>query len=200
MNLASDGGVDLDYRKHRLVLPEYQDRLRIRSFRRLSTSPACAPHARRTSGSRRHAHDAYACFDYAASAPYVEIDMNPAVEPAGGDAPNAGVFLSPHKFRADRVQRRALLNERLYSRQLPPSVAVGGTVDYVSPQDQDFIVDIELVTSRHARRAADDDGGPRDGPEAEGRCRANPGARTRNRPPRNAALVHKRAHRDPRKS
>ncbi len=36
-----------------------------------------------------------------------------------------------------------VFNERLYSRDLPPSVAGGGTVDYVSPQDQDFIADIE---------------------------------------------------------
>jgi hypothetical protein len=36
-----------------------------------------------------------------------------------------------------------VFNERLYSRELPPSVAGGGTVDYVSPVDQDFIADIE---------------------------------------------------------
>jgi hypothetical protein len=36
-----------------------------------------------------------------------------------------------------------VFNERLYPRDLPPSVAGGGTVDYVSPVDQDFIADIE---------------------------------------------------------
>jgi hypothetical protein len=36
-----------------------------------------------------------------------------------------------------------VFNERLYPRDLPPSVAGGGTVDYVSPQDQDFIADVE---------------------------------------------------------
>jgi hypothetical protein len=36
-----------------------------------------------------------------------------------------------------------VFNERLYPRDLPPSVAGGGTVDYVSPDDQDFIADIE---------------------------------------------------------
>jgi hypothetical protein len=36
-----------------------------------------------------------------------------------------------------------VFNERLYARDLPPSVAGGGTVDYVSPVDQDFIADIE---------------------------------------------------------
>jgi hypothetical protein len=36
-----------------------------------------------------------------------------------------------------------VFNERLYSRDLPPTVAGGGTVDYVSPVDQDFIADVE---------------------------------------------------------
>jgi Aminotransferase class-V len=36
-----------------------------------------------------------------------------------------------------------VFNERLYSRDLPPTVAGGGTVDYVSPADQDFIADVE---------------------------------------------------------
>jgi selenocysteine lyase/cysteine desulfurase len=36
-----------------------------------------------------------------------------------------------------------VFNERLYPRDLAPSVGGGGTVDYVSPHDQDFIADIE---------------------------------------------------------
>lgn len=40
-----------------------------------------------------HAHGAYAFFDFAASGPYVTIDMKPG-RPDGYDA----VFLSPHKF------------------------------------------------------------------------------------------------------
>ena len=36
-----------------------------------------------------------------------------------------------------------VFNERLYDRELPPSVGGGGTVAYVSPVDQDFIADIE---------------------------------------------------------
>ena len=91
-----------------------------------------------------HAHDAYACFDYAASAPYVEIDMNPPRDPDGGDPSIDAVFLSPHKFLGGPGSSGVLVfNERLYPRDLPPSVAGGGTVDYVSPMDQDFIADIE---------------------------------------------------------
>jgi selenocysteine lyase/cysteine desulfurase len=90
-----------------------------------------------------HAHEAYACFDYAASAPYVEIDMNPPPD-AAGDASYDAVFLSPHKFLGGPGSSGVLVfNERLYASDLPPSVAGGGTVDYVSPDDQDFIADVE---------------------------------------------------------
>jgi len=54
------------------------------------------------------------------------------------------VFLSPHKFLGGPGSSGVLVfNERLYPRDLPPSVGGGGTVDYVSPFDQDFIRDIE---------------------------------------------------------
>jgi hypothetical protein len=36
-----------------------------------------------------------------------------------------------------------VFNERIYHRELPPSVSAGGTVDYVGPDDQDFIANIE---------------------------------------------------------
>jgi selenocysteine lyase/cysteine desulfurase len=91
-----------------------------------------------------HRHGAHACFDYAASAPYVEIDMNPPRDPDGGDPSIDAVFISPHKFLGGPGSSGVLVfNERLYPRDLPPSVAGGGTVDYVSPQDQDFIADVE---------------------------------------------------------
>ena len=36
-----------------------------------------------------------------------------------------------------------VFNERIYHRDLPPSMSAGGTVDYVGPEDQDFISRIE---------------------------------------------------------
>jgi selenocysteine lyase/cysteine desulfurase len=70
--------------------------------------------------------------------------MNPAMAADGGDASLDAVFLSPHKFLGGPGSSGVLVfNERLYPRELPPSVAGGGTVDYVSPSDQDFIADIE---------------------------------------------------------
>ena len=143
VNLAPDGGVDLAHLESLLQEPECQGRLRIGSFSAASNVTGMrtpVPEIARL----LHRHDAYACFDYAASAPYTAIDMNPPRDPDGGDASIDAVFLSPHKFLGGPGSSGVLVfNERLYSRELPPSVGGGGTVDYVSPVDQDFIADIE---------------------------------------------------------
>ena len=143
VNLAPDGGVDLAHLEHLLRQPEYQGRLRIGSFSAASNVTGMRSPVHDLAR-LLHRHDARACFDYAASAPYVEIDMNPPRDPDGGDPSLDAVFLSPHKFLGGPGSSGVLVfNERLYPRDLPPSVAGGGTVDYVSPVDQDFIADVE---------------------------------------------------------
>jgi len=143
VNLAADGGVDLAHLEHLLQQPEYQGRLRIGSFSAASNVTGMRSPVQEIAR-LLHRHDAYACFDYAASAPYVEIDMNPPRDADRGDATIDAVFLSPHKFLGGPGSSGVLVfNERLYQRDLPPSVGGGGTVDYVSPVDQDFIADIE---------------------------------------------------------
>ncbi|MFO1392174.1 MAG: aminotransferase class V-fold PLP-dependent enzyme [Steroidobacteraceae bacterium] len=143
VNLAEDGGVDLAHLEKLLREPEYQGRLRIGSFSAASNVTGMRSPVHEIAR-MLHAHDAYACFDYAASAPYVAIDMNPPAAPGGGDASLDAVFISPHKFLGGPGSSGVLVfNERLYQRDLPPSVGGGGTVDYVSPVDQDFLRDIE---------------------------------------------------------
>jgi selenocysteine lyase/cysteine desulfurase len=91
-----------------------------------------------------HRYGAIACFDFAASAPYVDIDMNPPAGRFDGDASIDAVFISPHKFLGGPGSSGVLVfNERIYNRELPPSVSAGGTVDYVGPTSQDFIASIE---------------------------------------------------------
>jgi selenocysteine lyase/cysteine desulfurase len=142
VDLAKDGSVDLAHLESLLKDGEYQGRLRIGAFSAASNVTGMRSPVREIA-TLLHAHDAYACFDYAASAPYVEIDMNPAPD-GNGDASIDAVFLSPHKFLGGPGSSGVLVfNERLYSRDLPPSVGGGGTVDYVSPIDQDFIKDVE---------------------------------------------------------
>jgi selenocysteine lyase/cysteine desulfurase len=142
VNLAADGSVDLVHLESLLKDPEYQGRLRIGAFSAASNVTGMRSPVREIAR-LLHVHGAYACFDYAASAPYVEIDMNPAPQ-GDGDASIDAVFISPHKFLGGPGSSGVLVfNERLYARDLPPSVGGGGTVDYVSPIDQDFIKDVE---------------------------------------------------------
>ncbi|MCE3284729.1 MAG: aminotransferase class V-fold PLP-dependent enzyme, partial [Steroidobacteraceae bacterium] len=84
VDLADDGGIDLAHLERLLQAPEYLGRPRIGSFSAASNvtgmrSPTGAI------AKLLHAHDAFACFDFAASAPYVEIDMNPPPDGSGGD-------------------------------------------------------------------------------------------------------------------
>jgi selenocysteine lyase/cysteine desulfurase len=143
VNLARDGGIDLAHLEALLKDPQYRGRRRIGSFSAASNVTGMRSPVRDIAR-LLHRYDAYACFDYAASGPYVEIDMNPPRDADGGDPALDAVFLSPHKFLGGPGSSGVLVfNERLYPRDLPPSVAGGGTVDYVSPLDQDFIADIE---------------------------------------------------------
>jgi selenocysteine lyase/cysteine desulfurase len=140
VELTADGAVNLDHLQQLLRLPAYRNRQRIGSFSAASNvSGMVSP----VSEIARllHRHDAIACFDYAASAPYVKIDMNPPGQP---DASIDAVFISPHKFLGGPGSSGILVfNRRIYRDDLAPTVAAGGTVDYVGPDDQDFIRDIE---------------------------------------------------------
>ena len=69
--------------------------------------------------------------------------MNPESDD-GEDSSIDAIFVSPHKFLGGPGSSGVLVfNERIYHRELPPSVSAGGTVDYVGMTDQDFIARIE---------------------------------------------------------
>jgi selenocysteine lyase/cysteine desulfurase len=143
VRLDAAGNIDLEHLEQLLQLPEYQDRLRIGSFSAASNVTGIRTDVKSVSR-LLHKYGALACFDYAACAPYVQVDMNP--EPAGdGDDPAIdAIFISPHKFLGGPGSSGVLVfNERIYHRELPPSVSAGGTVDYVGMSDQDFIGRIE---------------------------------------------------------
>ncbi len=75
-----------------------------------------------------HRHGAVACFDYAAAAPYVPIDMHPAAEDERIDA----IFVSAHKFPGGPQASGVLVADRALFRSRTPERPGGGTVDYVS--------------------------------------------------------------------
>jgi selenocysteine lyase/cysteine desulfurase len=88
-----------------------------------------------------HRHGALSFWDFAASAPYVDIEMrSPRIN--GEDFKDA-IFLSPHKFIGGPgtpgvlVVRRDLLKNRV------PTVPGGGTVSYVSPEEHRYLSDAE---------------------------------------------------------
>lgn len=86
-----------------------------------------------------HRHGTPVFFDFAAVAPYVDIDMN-------RDAASSfdAIFFSPHKFLGGPGSCGILvMNERLYRRDLPPTTAGGGTVVYVGRRHHDYAEDIE---------------------------------------------------------
>ena len=142
VRLTADGNIDIEHLEELLQEPEYQGRLRIGSFSAASNVTGIRSNVREIT-SLLHRYGAMACFDYAACAPYVDIDMNP--EPKGDEDPSIdAIFISPHKFLGGPGSSGVLVfNERIYHRDLPPSMSAGGTVDYVGPDDQDFIGRIE---------------------------------------------------------
>lgn len=87
-----------------------------------------------------HAHGALACFDFAAAAPYVAIEMDPAGDPdAGKDA----VFISPHKFIGGPGTPGVLVARRDLFRNRVPTMPGGGTVLYVNPLEHVYLDDVE---------------------------------------------------------
>ncbi|HSH11696.1 MAG TPA: aminotransferase class V-fold PLP-dependent enzyme [Ilumatobacter sp.] len=87
-----------------------------------------------------HRYGAIALWDFAAAAPYVEIDMG---SPADGDGYLDAIFISPHKLIGGPgtpgllVARQALFTNRV------PDVPGGGTVTFVNPNEHDYLVDVE---------------------------------------------------------
>jgi len=132
------GQIDITELEQKLSSQEYSQRLKIGSFSAGSNITGIkAPVfdiARMC-----HRHKTLVFFDFAAVAPYIEIDMNRDHE-AYFDA----IFFSPHKFLGGPGTSGILVfNENIYRQDLPPTTAGGGTVTYVGFSVHDFASDIE---------------------------------------------------------
>ncbi len=135
------GGIDLDHLEEELG--RYADRpLKIGSFSAASNVTGIVSNVSAVS-TLLHEHGALSFWDFAASAPYVEIEMRPG----RGERPELdykdAIFLSPHKLIGGPgtpgvlVARRALFTNRV------PVVPGGGTVWYVNPTVQRYLEDPE---------------------------------------------------------
>nr|ACM17550.1 NifS-like protein [Oryza brachyantha] len=125
---GGDGLLDLAALRAALRDPAHADRPMLGSFSACSNVTGVLTDTRAVAR-LLHQHGAFACFDFAASGPYVEIDMRSG-EMDGYDA----VFLSPHKFVGGPGTPGILLMSRALYRlsSQPPTTCGGGTVAYVN--------------------------------------------------------------------
>jgi selenocysteine lyase/cysteine desulfurase len=135
--LCERGHLDLDALRSALKDPAYLGRPRIGSFSAASNVTGLLTDTRSVA-KLLHRHGALAFFDFAASGPYVKIDMKPG-QPDGYDA----VFLSPHKFVGGPGTPGLLCFQQHLYHLAAPSTAGGGTVRFVSRQGHAFVDDIE---------------------------------------------------------
>ncbi|XP_020588025.1 uncharacterized protein LOC110029880 isoform X2 [Phalaenopsis equestris] len=129
-----DGMLDMEALELELSSMKYRNRPLLGSFSACSNVTGIITDTRALAR-LLHKHGAFACFDFASSGPYVEIDMRSG-DIEGYDA----IFISPHKFIGGPGSPGILMmNKTLYQlRSLPPSTCGGGIVDYVNgynPED-----------------------------------------------------------------
>jgi len=138
IQLTPDGYIDLMDLESQVSDVKYKDRLKIGSFSAASNVTGLKSPVYEIARIM-HKYGALVCFDFAASAPYVKINMNNDSE-TFFDA----VFISPHKFVGGPGSSGILVfNERVYNLALSPTSAGGGTVDFVSSTTVDYSKDIE---------------------------------------------------------
>lgn len=134
-----DGHIDLDDLEQNL-LAHADRRLKIGSFSAASNVTGIISDTSAVS-KLLHQHGALSFWDFAASAPYVQIEMRSKA--SNGDDYKDAIFLSPHKFIGGPgtpgvlVARKDLLQNRV------PSVPGGGTVSYVNPDHHSYLIDPE---------------------------------------------------------
>ena len=86
-----------------------------------------------------HEHGALAFWDFAACAPYVDIEMNPRDGRPG--ARKDAIFISPHKFIGGPGTPGVLVASRGILTNVVPDVVGGGTVAYVNPEEHKYLAD-----------------------------------------------------------
>jgi len=134
----ADGHVDLDQLESELQRHAHRPRM-IGAFSAASNVTGIVTDTDAVSA-LLHRYGALAFWDYAAAAPYVEIDMRNA---ADGPGYLDAVVISPHKFIGGPgtpgllVARRELFENRV------PEIPGGGTVAFVNRLEHDYLADVE---------------------------------------------------------
>ncbi|MCB1247248.1 MAG: aminotransferase class V-fold PLP-dependent enzyme, partial [Acidimicrobiia bacterium] len=134
----SDGHIDQDHLERELIA--YADRpLRIGSFSAASNVTGIISD---THGIARllHAHGALSFWDFAAAAPYVDMDMQ------GDGTPGShkdAIFISAHKLIGGPGTPGLLIAKRELFKNRVPGIPGGGTVAYVTDHSHSYLSDIE---------------------------------------------------------
>ncbi|KAI9083002.1 hypothetical protein K1719_035017 [Acacia pycnantha] len=144
IDLDDEGLLDMDSLKHNLEAYKNTGRPMLGSFSACSNVTGIYSDTRAIA-MLLHQYNAFACFDFAAGGPYMEIDMRSG-QSDGYDA----VFLSPHKFLGGPGSPGVLLmSKALYMlRSSPPSTCGGGTVSYVNGFSEKDTLYLESIEER----------------------------------------------------
>ena len=135
INPDVDGGVDVNHLEH--LLNQYKDRsLKIGSFTACSNVTGIQTPYHQLA-KLMHKHGGLCFVDFAASAPYVEINMHPEDPLEKLDA----IFFSPHKFLGGPGTSGVLVfDSRVYTNKVPDHPG-GGTVLWTNPWGEHQYVD-----------------------------------------------------------
>ncbi|RRJ84812.1 aminotransferase class V-fold PLP-dependent enzyme [Aestuariirhabdus litorea] len=135
VTIGLDEAGDIDLIQLQQALERYQSRpLKLGSFSAGSNVTGLLTDTRSIS-QLLHRYGALSCWDYAAAAPYVGINMQ-------GDEPGAhqdALFISPHKFVGGPGTPGVLVVNRALLTNPVPSVPGGGTVSWVSPVSHSYL-------------------------------------------------------------
>jgi selenocysteine lyase/cysteine desulfurase len=138
IGLDPQGRIDQTELAHKISDKKFQNRLKMASFSAGSNITGIRTDVYKIA-KICHDNNSLIFFDFAAVAPYLEIDMN-----KDDDTYFDAIFFSPHKFLGGPGSSGILVfREELYRSDLPPTTAGGGTVDYVGFHVHDYSKDIE---------------------------------------------------------
>ncbi len=135
----ADGHIDLDVLRAELI--GHHDRpLKIGSFSAASNVTGIVSDTFAIS-TLLHEHGALSFWDFAAAAPYIDIEMYPS--DAGPLAYKDAIFLSPHKFIGGPSTPGVLIARRELFGNRVPEVPGGGTVAYVNDSEHAYLAEPE---------------------------------------------------------
>jgi len=142
VTIHEDANGQIDTNQLEAELIAYQDRpLRIASFSAGSNVTGILADTDAVT-QLIHQYGALAFWDFAASGPYVNIEMNPQSDTHPAAYKDA-IFLSPHKFIGGPGTPGVLIVRKELLRNTVPEIVGGGTVAYVNQLEHMYLDDVE---------------------------------------------------------